>query len=105
MMYKIQTNEKGTRSIEVNETHLEVIKKYALFQFLVDSTGIVDDMVVERLRLNVRAIIESNTDANDLVQFCQEVLYHDNMKSLGLVNLIDLYHDWLTKTDNACLSE
>ena len=32
MMYKIQANPTGTRSIEVSEEHLQTISKYALLK-------------------------------------------------------------------------
>ena len=53
-MYKIQANASGTRSIEVKEEHLETIKKYTLLDSLIDSTGIVDEQVLDKLRLNIR---------------------------------------------------
>lgn len=90
-MQKIQANEKGSRSITISNEHLQVIRKYALFQYLVDSNGVVDDMVLNKLRMNVRALIESNKNPEDLVSFCQEVLYHDNMKPFALQSLLDLY--------------
>ena len=41
-MYTIQTNASGTRSMEISEENLQTIEKYALFQHLIDSNGIVD---------------------------------------------------------------
>ena len=95
-MYKIQTNVSGTRSIEIAEEHLKTIQKYALFQQLIDSNGIVDESVLEKLRLNVRSILTSNMveEAKDLLELCLDVIYHDNMKAFGLNQLIMLYVKW-----------
>ena len=54
-MFKIQANVSGTRSIEVSEQHLETIEKYSLLRNLIDSNGIVDEPVLEKLKLNVRS--------------------------------------------------
>ena len=48
-MYTIQTNASGTRSMEISEKHLETIEKYSLFQQLIDSNGIVDETVLDKL--------------------------------------------------------
>ena len=47
-MYTIQANPSGTRSIEVSSENLKTIEKYALFRHLIDSTGIVDEPVLDR---------------------------------------------------------
>ena len=47
-MYTIQTNASGTRSMEISEENLQTIEKYALFQHLIDSNGIVDESVLYR---------------------------------------------------------
>lgn len=54
-MYTIQTNASGTRSMEISEKHLETIEKYSLFQQLIDSNGIVDETVLDKLKLNIRS--------------------------------------------------
>ena len=46
-MYTIQANPSGTRSIEVSSENLKTIEKYALFRHLIDSTGIVDEPVLD----------------------------------------------------------
>ena len=56
-MYKIQANQSGTRSIEVSDQHLETIEKYQLLRNLVDSTGIIDEEVLDKLKLNVRSLL------------------------------------------------
>ena len=95
-MYTIQSNVSGTRSIQVSEEHLKTIEKYSLFQQLIDSNGIVDESVLEKLRLNVRSILNTNMveEYKDLLNLCLDVIYHDNMKAFGLHQLIMLYAKW-----------
>ena len=67
-MYTIQANPTGTRSIQVTEDALRTIEKYALFQHLIDSNGIVDESVLEKLRLNIRSLIAAQeSDCKDLL--------------------------------------
>lgn len=97
-MYKIQANQSGTRSIEVCDLHLETIDKYQLLRNLVDSNGIIDEGVLEKLKLNVRALLEAdNCQDKALLDLCLDVIYNSNMKALGLHNLVLLYVDWLDK--------
>lgn len=97
-MYKIQANQSGTRSIEVSDLHLETIDKYQLLRNLVDSNGIIDEGVLEKLKLNVRALLEvDNCQDKALLDLCLDVIYNSNMKALGLHNLVLLYVDWLDK--------
>ncbi len=97
-MYKIQANQSGTRSIEVSDLHLETIDKYLLLRNLVDSNGIIDEGVLEKLKLNVRALLEAdNCQDKALLDLCLDVIYNSNMKALGLHNLVLLYVDWLDK--------
>ena len=94
-MYTIQTNPSGTRSMEISETHLETIDKYALFQGLIDSNGIVDESVLDKLKLNVRSLIASmEENSKDLLDLCIDVIYHNIMKAFGLHQLILLYINW-----------
>ena len=78
--------------MEISDEHLNTIDRYSLFRNLIDSNGIIDDTVLEKLKLNVRALVES-TNASDkaLLDLCFEVLYHPNMKPTALHNLIMLY--------------
>ena len=100
-MYKIQANQSGTRSIEVSDLHLETIEKYQLLRNLVDSNGIIDEEVLDKLKLNVRALLESdNCQDKNLLDLCLDVIYNSNMKALGLHNLVLLYVDWKDKRDN-----
>lgn len=97
-MYKIQANQSGTRSIEVSDLHLETIDKYQLLRNLVDSNGIIDEGVLEKLKLNVRALLEAdNCQDKALLDLCLDVIYNSNLKALGLHNLVLLYVDWLDK--------
>ena len=97
-MYKIQANQSGTRSIEVSDLHLETIDKYQLLRNLVDSNGIIDEGVLEKLKLNVRALLEAdNCQDKALLDLCLDVIYNSYMKALGLHNLVLLYVDWLDK--------
>lgn len=94
-MYTIQANPSGTRSIEVSDAHLQTIEKYSLFQQLIDSNGIVDESVLDKLKLNIRSLISSmEGNSKDLLDLCINVIYHNNMKAFGLHQLIMLYIKW-----------
>ena len=93
-MYSITTNKSGTRSMEISNVHLLTIEKYQLFSGLVDSNGIVDESVLNKLKLTVRSLIASQEGCKDLLNLCVDVLYHDNMKAIGLSALMALYNEW-----------
>ncbi len=96
----ITTNLSGTRTIEITEQHLETIKKYKLFSNLIDSNGIIDETVLEKLRLNTRALLETEgTDNQDIMNLCSDVIYHPNMKAAGLGNLVKAYAAYFFKTE------
>ncbi len=97
-MYKIQANASGTRSINVSDEHLETIKKYSLLKNLIDSTGFIDEDVLDKLKLNMRSMLESN-DGTDkgLIDLCLDVIYNNNMKAFGLHQLVLLYIEWIDK--------
>lgn len=95
-MYEIQTNTSGTRRMTLTDEQLNTIKKYALFRDLIDSNGIINEAVLDKLKLNVRSMVTSATNCNDLVDFCRDILFHDNMKAFGLQQLVKLYKDWET---------
>ena len=81
-MYTIQTNPTGTRSMDISEENLQTIEKYALFQHLIDSNGIVDEEVLEKLRLNLRSLISSSEgECKELLDLCIDVIYNNNMKA------------------------
>ena len=100
-MIKIQTNASGTISIEISEQHLCVIDRYQLFQDLIDSNGYIDEPVLDKLKLNIRALLESEAGRDkELLDLCLDVVYHPNMKALGLQNLVQLYKDWRNNQEN-----
>ena len=97
--YKIQTNASGTRSITINEEHLNTIRKYSLFENIVDSNGIIDEQVIDKLKLNVRSMLEMGTDTDkELLDLCLDVIYNNNMKAFGLNQLVRFYDKWNTET-------
>ncbi len=99
-MAKIQTNSSGTRSIDISEKHLETIERYQLFRDLIDSNGYVDEQVLEKLKLNIRALLESDEGRNkDLIDLCLDVIYHPNMKAFGLQQLVLLYINWKNRAN------
>lgn len=93
-MHEISTNAKGSRRMTIGDNHLETIREYALLEGLVDSNGIIDETVLEKLRLNVRALMEAHPEKTDLIDLCQNVIFHDNMKAYGLNQLVKLYAEW-----------
>ena len=93
-MYTITTNKSGTRSMEITEEHLLTIEKYQLFSGLVDSNGIVDEDVLDKLKLTLRSLIVSQDGSKDLLDLCIDVIYHNNMKAFGLNALIAVYNEW-----------
>ena len=94
-MAKIQTNSSGTRSIEVTDEHLQTIDDYQLLRDLIDSTGYVDEDVLDKLKFNIRSMLESETGRDKrLLDLCLDVIYHPNMKAFGLQQLVMLYINW-----------
>lgn len=94
-MYTIQANSTGTRTLDISEENLRIIDKYALFQHLIDSNGIVDESVLDKLKLNIRSLISSQEEnCKDLLDLCIDVIYHNNMKAFGLQQLVKLYVRW-----------
>lgn len=85
---------KGSRTMAVTEDNLLALEKYNLFADLVDSNGIVDDAVLERLQFNVRSLMQSSSHDVDLISLAQDIIFHPNMKALALHQLILLYIDW-----------
>lgn len=98
---KIIANAKGSRTIEVTDLHMETLRRYALLKNLIDSNGIIDESVVDKLKLNVRSILESQQAADKrLLDLCLDVIYNPNMKALGLHNLVLLYIEYTKNKDN-----
>ncbi len=95
-MYDIQLNESGTRHLEITDENLQTIRKYALLNGLIDSTGYINEAVLDKLRLNIRSLIaHSSENTKDLLDLCIDVIYHDKMKAYGLRNLVQLYEQWV----------
>lgn len=94
-MYKIQSNASGTRSIDIKEEHLQTIDNYHLFRNLIDSNGYVDEQVLDKLKFNLRSLLESEAVKDkDLLDLCLDVVYHPNMKAFGLQQLVLLFINW-----------
>ena len=85
---------KGSRNMLISDAHLETIDKFSLFANLLDSNGIVDEVILEKLQLNVRALLERTCADPELVNLAKDVVFHENMKALALHQLILLYLDW-----------
>lgn len=99
---KIQANHSGTRSIEVSESHLQTIDRYSLLRNLVDSNGIIDEGVLDKLKLNVRSMLGSEAGKDKaLLDLCLDVIYNSNMKAFGLHQLVLLYIEWKNKQETA----
>ena len=97
-MQKIQANLSGTRSINVENSHLQTLQRYKLLDNLVDSNGIVDESVLDKLKFNIRSLLSSDAGKDkELLNLCLDVVYHSNMKALGLSNLIKLYNEWINR--------
>lgn len=88
---EIKANAKGSRYIDVTEQHLKTIKEYNLFTDLVGSDGYVDETTLQKLQHNIRGLLETKSGDKNLVDLCLDVIYHRDMKALGLRNLMLLY--------------
>lgn len=96
-MFDIALNEKGSRYMHITEENLLTIKKYDLFNGLINSTGYITENDLDKLKLNIRALIASSSEnTKDLLDLCIDVIYHDKMKAFGLKNLISVYNKWLS---------
>jgi hypothetical protein len=94
-MYKIQTNASGTRSIDITDEHLQTIEDYQLFRDLIDSNGYVDEQVLDKLKFNLRSMLETEAGKDKrLLDLCLDVIYHANMKAFGLQQLVLLFINW-----------
>ncbi len=89
---EIKANAKGSRFIQVSEENLDTIRRYSLLNNLVDSSGYVDETTLEKLQQNVRALLDASPEIDkQLLDLCFDVIYHRDMKALGLRNLMLLY--------------
>ena len=97
---KINANASGTRTIEVTEVQLQIIRRYSLLDRIANSAGIIDEDSLNKLRLTVRSLIASQTMASKgLLELCL-VLYHEDMKAHGLNNLMKCYNEWLMSQES-----
>ena len=81
------------------------IEKYQLLTGLLDSNGIVDESVLDKLKLTVRSLIASQDECKDLLDLCVDIIYHDNIKAFGLSALIDLYNDWIAEDEGEKMTD
>ena len=90
----------------MSEKHLETLDKYALLRNLVDSNGIIDELVLDKLKFNVRSMLESEAGKDkDLLDLCLDVIYNQNMKAFGLHQLVLLYIGWKGKHQDEVTSD
>ena len=94
MSYQILCNMKGSRSMSIDENHLRTIEKFNLLVDLLDSNGIVDENVLNKLQLNARSLLDNTNGNPELLNLCKDVIFHNNMKAFALHQLILLYIDW-----------
>ena len=100
-MTRIQANASGSRGIDVSEEHLQTIQDYNLFSDLIDSNGYVDEEVLNKLKLNIRSMLESEAGKDKrLLDLCLDVIYHPNMKAYGLQQLVLLFINWKDRGNN-----
>ena len=94
-MYIIQANESGTRNISVSDENLDTIRRFSLLELLIDSSGIVTEQSLDKLKLNIRSLLTTPQGSDKaLLDLCIDVIYHRDMKAFGLKNLIALYQQW-----------
>ena len=94
-MYKINANEKGSRTIKVSDDHLRISEKYDLLDHMADSNGVVDENTLSKLRFTVTSLMEGMmNDMQTLLSLQKNVIQHNDMKALGLKNLMHLYEEW-----------
>ena len=67
---------------------------------LIDSHGYIDEPVLDKLKLNIRSLLESEAGRDkQLLDLCLDVIYHPNMKAIGLQNLMTAYKEWKEKQE------
>lgn len=90
----------------MSEKHLETLDKYAFLRNLVDSNGIIDETVLDKLKFNVRSMLESEAGRDkDLLDLCLDVIYNQNMKAFGLHQLVLLYIEWKNKQQDGVTTD
>ncbi len=84
----------------MSTAHLQTIDRYSLLRNLIDSNGIIDESVLDKLKLNVRSILESESgNDKELLDLCLDVIYNSNMKAFGLHQLVLLYIEWKNREE------
>lgn len=74
---------------------MRTIRRFSLFQLLIDSNGIVTEQSLDKLKLNIRSLLTTpEGSAKELLDLCIDVIYHRDMKAFGLQNLMALYERW-----------
>ena len=102
-MAKIQAKPAGSREIEVSDEHLQTIEDYQLLRDLVDSNGYIDEAVLDKLKMNIRSMLESDAGKDKrLLDLCLDVVYHPNMKAFGLQQLVLYYINWKNSANDQC---
>lgn len=100
-MQKIQANPSGTRTIDINDEHLQTIDDYQLFRDLIDSNGYVDEAVLDKLKLNIRSLLESEAGKDKrLLDLCLDVVYNANMKAFALQQLVLMFINWKNRANS-----
>ena len=72
----------------IDENHLRTIEKFNLLADLLDSNGIVDENVLNKLQLNARSLLDNTNGNPELLNLCKDVIFHNNMKAFALHQLI-----------------
>lgn len=86
----------------MTEQHMETLEQYKLLRDLVDSHGYVDEDVLDKLKLNIRSLLESEAGRDKaLLDLCLDVIYNPNMKALGLQNLYLYYVEWKNRGNDS----
>ena len=86
--------------MDVSDEHLETLDRYQLFRDLIDSNGYVDEQVLDKLKLNIRSLLEGEAGKDKaLLDLCLDVVYHPNMKAFGLQQLVLLFINWKNRAN------
>ena len=80
---------------------MQTIDDYHFFLDLIDSNGYVDEQVLDKLKLNIRSLLESESGKDKrLLDLCLDVIYHSNMKAYGLQQLVLLFINWKNRNNS-----
>ena len=82
----------------MTEQHLQTLEEYQLMRDIVESHGYVNEDMLDRLKMNVRALLEAQSGTHkELLDLCLDVIYNPNMKAYGLQQLYLHYMEWKNK--------